>query len=222
MRRSIRLGVVLAGLLIGGALLFVPIFPVESQPPAQIHLDLEGGLAPGTFTTSGPSIPANCATWHELFPANCTPHHQDGYQDADGDSMISPCDIIVLDGTDFHIKWVGPTYFMTCFPPGGGNPVPGFIAEPATTDPLSESPVCEEWHWIWPQPLYCQVFHVDSWEDNGDGVFNECDQINVFEQGPGLPPTYYHIDRIGLDIIVEPGPVQTKTSTWGRLKGIFR
>lgn len=221
MRRSLRLGAAAAGLLVGGALLFAPIFPVESGVVQQIHLDLDEGSAPGTFGTSAVPIPGDCAIWHELYPANCTPHHQDGYDDADGDGMLSPCDIIKLDGMDFHIIWVGPTYYMTCIP-GSGDPIPGFVAEPGTTDPSQESPVCEEWHWIWPQERYCQIFHVDSWEDNGDGRFNECDMINVYEQGPGLPPTYYHIDRIGVDIIVEPGPVQLQQSTWGLLKSLFR
>jgi hypothetical protein len=225
MSNWLRPVILLLGLGAGAALLFAPIFPVESGVSGALHLDLEEGVPtdPGVFgTTAGPAIPPDCSTWHEIYPNNCAPHHQDGYGDSDGDGMISPCDYITLNGKRYHITWVGPTYWVTCYPPFGGPPVSGFAAEPTQTDPTSESPVCEVWHWIWPPTRYCQESHIDSWEDdNGDQKFNECDRVNIFELGPGYPPTYYHIDRIGTDIIVDPG-TQAKESTWGFLKDLFR
>ncbi len=221
MRKWLRAGAVLLGLAAGAALMFAPIFPVESQGTGGIHLDLES--APPGGSPAGPGIPADCATWHEIYPANCTPHHQDAYGDADGDGMISPCDMIKLNGVDYHITWVGPTYYVTCFPPDGSPPVSNIVAEPVQTDPGSQSPVCEIWHWIWPPERHCQEVHIASWEDsNGDQVFNECDQVNIFEQGPAYPPTFYHIDRIGVDIIVEPPTQIEQESTWGFLKALFR
>lgn len=225
MSRWLRAGAVLFGLAASAALLFAPIFPVESGSIGGIHLDLADPPAPGTFGTTqagGPPIPPNCVTWHEIFPNNCAPHHQDGYEDSDGNGTITPCDQIILSGVAYHVTWVGPTYFVTCFPPDGGPAVPGFVAEPEQLIPGQESPVCEVWHWIWPPERYCQPAHIDSWEDNGDGVFNECDRVNIFEQGPGAPPTFYHIDRIGVDIIVEPPTQIRQESSWGFLKDIFR
>jgi hypothetical protein len=228
MRIWIRRGVVVLGFAAGVGLMFVPIFPVDSTVSTVGHLDLEASNGGGSgFPTSqtGPPIPPDGSSWHWLWPASqhCLVEPQNGYEDGDNSGDMSPCDRIVIGDISYHIQWVGPTYFMTCFPPDGSPPVPDFTAEPNTQDPANESPVGEIWHWIWPPEIYCEEFVVDSWEDaNGDGRFNECDQINVFEQGPGLPPTYYHIDRIGLDIIVGDPVDQANESTWGMIKDLFR
>jgi hypothetical protein len=227
MRIWLRRITVVAGIAAGVGLLFAPIFPVNSTAPVQMHLDLESPLAPNGFPTSqtGPPIPPNGSNWHWLWPPeiHCTVEPQNGYEDGDGSGDMSACDRIVIGDISYHIEWVGPTYFMTCFPNDGTEPIPDFISEPSTPDPANESPVGEIWHWIWPPEIYCQEFVVESWEDmNQDMAFNECDQINVFEQGPGLPPTFYHIDRIGLDIIVGDPVSQARQSTWGMVKDLFR
>lgn len=169
--------------------------------PGFIYLDLEDPIP------LGPAIPGTCATWHELWPAFCAPRHQDGYDDGDGDGMISPCDGITLDGVAYHIVWVGPTYFLTCLSNGQQagyeptNPTPG------------GNPTCEIWHEVFPN--FSQELHVDDWQDNGDGVISPCDNVAI---GGRL----YHIDRIGLNIIIEPGTVSVDPESWGKVKDAYR
>ncbi|MBM3319887.1 MAG: hypothetical protein FJY73_04350 [Candidatus Eisenbacteria bacterium] len=167
--------------------------PVRATP-TEMHLDLEvgGELLQG--------IPGDCATWHELYPNYCIPHHQDAYQD-NGDGVVSVCDYIILDGIRYHIIWVGPTYFTD----------DGHVWEPVG-DP-SGSPICQDWHMVY--PVYCHVAHVDDWDDNYDGVLGDCDHVLI-------DGSWVHIDRVGLDIIVVPEPTGTEESTWGQVKKLFR
>ncbi len=186
--------------LVGLALLLAP--PTHGAGgPGFTYLDLEAG--PGL----GPAIPGNCATWHELWPAFCVNHHQDAYTDNDSDGMISPCDNIKLDGVNFHITWVGPTYFLTCLDNGAQA---GY--EP--NDPQTGgNPTCEVWHQIF--PVFSQEQHIEGWQDNGDGLLSACDNVVIGGR-------VYHIDRIGLNIIIEPGPTSTEEGSWGRVKGLYR
>lgn len=212
-------------LVVGGAGAFL-LWPAEraaSQSGVPVYLDLD--VPPAGWNC--PQIPPNCVTWHELWPNNCAPHHQDRYID-NGDGVISPCDYILLNNKWFHIEWVGPTYFMTCIPPGGGPPVPGFIAEPQTLNPTAD-PYCETWHWIWPPERHCQPFHIDSYhpvDPNVPGI-KPCDIIDTYEPDATgqVVRVDYHIDRIGCNIRVVPGdppPTKSKSSSWGWLKQLFR
>jgi hypothetical protein len=117
--------------------------------------------------------------------------------------MISPCDFIWLDGCRWHIIWVGPTYFLSS---GGGDSVFEPVGDPVT------NPVCQDWHQLYPE--YCITYHVDGWNDNGDGIINECDVIIMAGQE-------WHIDQVGLDIIVEPGQTGTEETSWGKVKKLF-
>ncbi len=195
------------------ALLYVPVVPVRSGSPVEMHLDLS--VSPGkplNTTDVGPGIPPNCSTWHELFPVYCAPHHQSGYEDADSSGTISPCDIIVLGTVPWHVKWVGPTYFVTCRPPDGG-PLTSVVFEPSTVNP-TENPICEVWHEIWPN--FCREIHIDSFHDaNSNGRLDECDEVDV---NTPAGPVFYHIDRIGCNIIVQDPRTPSKQSTWGWIK----
>jgi hypothetical protein len=196
MKRGYMIGLAVL-LLVPAAVYFAPGTgdEVRAQLP-QMHLDLPGA--------DGTSIPPVCTVWDEIYPAHGAPHHQDGYED-NGDNIISECDYIILDGLRWHIVWVGPTYFMSCPPIDG-------VFEP-TIDQTGVDPSCETWHQVWPD--FCQPSHVEDWIDDGDGAVSVCDVIYLPETG------YWHIDQIGLDIIVEPGPVSTESSSWGQVKKIF-
>jgi len=142
--------------------------------------------------------PADCSTWHELYPNFCLIHHQDSYTD-NGDGVLSACDYIVLDGVSYHVDWVGPTYIM------GGT-----YWEPI--DPPGGNPICQTWHQVHPQ--YCAYGHVDDWEDSdGTGDASVCDMV-------WIGGVAYHIDAVQLNIQISAGsPVER--STWGRVKGLF-
>jgi len=175
--------------------------PSAIAQPTTMYLDLQ----PVGGKVTSAAVPANCSTWHELYPNNCVPHHQTAYVDADGDSTISACDYIDLDDIRYHITWVGPTYFLDC--QGEGSAL-------HSEDPTGGDPTCETWHEIYPN--WCTSHHVDGWGDNGDSLLSPCDIVSLDGQE-------CHIVDIGLDIIVEPGgPTATERSTWGKVKNLFR
>lgn len=148
-------------------------------------------------------IPANCSTWHELYPQYCMIHHQDDFQEGAPDGQISACDYIKIDNVWYHIEWVGPTYRLS------------FGALPGDYEPVGPvtggNPVCETWIEVWPE--FGPQFHVDQWIDNGDGVVSPCDFVVI---GGATA----HIDEIKLNIRVRPGepPIDTERQSWGDLK----
>jgi hypothetical protein len=172
-----------------------------AQAQVQMHLDLQ--VMP--TKTLDNAIPPNCSMWNELYPVYGGVHHQDAYED-DGDGFISACDYIILDGSRWHIIWVGPTYFTTC---GHGNQ---HYLEP-TVEQTGENPVCETWTQVYPE--YGLSWHIDDWMDgNANGLLDVCDIVVI-------PGEYLHIDRIGLNIIVEQATTAVEPSTWGRVKSLF-
>ncbi|MFH1680959.1 MAG: hypothetical protein ABIH26_09985 [Candidatus Eisenbacteria bacterium] len=175
--------------------------PVARADQAELHLE----LVHGGKTAQG--VPPDCSTWHEIYPAYCTPHHQDEYID-NGDGDVSPCDYIVLDGVRWHVVWAGPTYWLDC--------ATGQSAlEPSGPSPGGD-PTCETWHTIYPPEQSCQESHVDSWDDNGDDVLSPCDYVAVNGQ-------ICHTADIRLNITVVPADsTSTEEGTWGKVKGLFR
>jgi hypothetical protein len=191
------------------ALLGATIPSSAGGPVGTLYLDLQDpGFRQG--------IPGNCSTWHELYPAFCAPHHQDDYDDADGDGEVSVCDTIKLNGIDYHVVWVGPTYHTTCSDQPGGPPLETAIFDVQNLNPEG-NPICEIWHEVYPE--FCHTIHIDSWIDNGDGVLSVCD---IVDTNTPEGTRFYHIDQITLDIIVEPGTVSVEKSTWGKIKNFFR
>jgi len=187
--------------LLGMALAALVLAAGVAHGQVRMHLDLE--VMPNK--TLDNTIPPDCSIWHELYPVYCTAHHQDSYED-NGDGLITPCDYIVLDGSRWHIIWVGPTYFTTC---GHGNQ---HYLEP-TVEQTGENPVCETWMQVYPE--YGLSWHIDEWMDgNANGLLDVCDIVVI-------PGEYLHIDRIGLNIIVEQATTAAEPSTWGRVKGLF-
>lgn len=149
------------------------------------------------------AVPPDCSDWHELYPSFCTTHHQDAYED-DGDGLISVCDFITLSGVRYHIDWVGPTYVLS-----GPDQM---WAEPTIPDP-GGNPECETWHEV--APVFCNEWHVDEWEDNGDGVLSECDIVWIGGEE-------WHIDEIALNIIATETPSPVEGSTWSKIKAFFQ
>jgi hypothetical protein len=217
-----RLGLaMLAVILVSTTVMLVQPQEPQAGTTVQLYLDLAPtGKGAGGPTFQVGAIPPNCSTWHELYPSYCATHHQSSYDD-NGDGVISPCDVIWLGGNPYHIVWVGPTYFVTCSPTPGGPPVREAVFEPTNPNPTG-NPICEIWHEVYPN--FCAEMHIDSWLDNGNGVLDECDFVDT-QNDPGGPPgsvAYYHIDRIGCNIIVEPGPTPSEKSTWGKIKSRFQ
>ena len=215
--RRLPLAAVLATAIVLSFFL-IPIHSVTQAVGENIYLDLQTPASPNARGVTGVAIgdvPPPGSHWHELWPNYCGDWTQEDYRD-NGDGVISACDIIVLDGMEYHITWAGPTYFTTCTDPTGLTQE--VIYEP-TADPNPQSPVCEIWHEVYPN--FCAETHVDDYQDNGDGVLSECDL--VYSGGTDGIVREYHIDRIGCNIIVEPGSsVPNKQTTWGLLKNLFK
>jgi len=161
---------------------------------AQYYFEFQSG--------PGREVPANCSTWHELYPQFCLPHHQDSYCD-NGDGFISACDGLVLDGTSYHIDWVGPTYILE---------YSGLVSYWEPMGSSGSDPVCSTWHQVYPD--FCFASHVDMWEDtDGSCTVNACDFVT-------LGGVLYHVQDVQLDIQTSPcSPVNE--SSWGMIKGLF-
>jgi len=146
-------------------------------------------------------VPPDCSSWRELYPMHGAIVHQDGYVD-DGDGAISACDHITLDGQEYHIELVGPTYHLV----QPGTRQEAYMEPRVPTD--GRNPMCEIWHEVYPD--WCNEWHVDGWEDDGSGDVSVCDW--VFING-----IMWHIEEIGLNIYVVPqSPVEP--TTWGKIK----
>ena len=151
-------------------------------------------------------VPPDCSDWHELHPNFCIIHHQDVYED-DGDGQVSVCDFITLSGVRYHIDWVGPTYWLIEMTAGDE-----MWCEPTIPDP-GGNPTCEIWHEV--APDFCLEWHIDDWEDNGDGVLSICDNVLIGE-------SWWHIEDIGLNITATETPSPVEDSTWSKIKTFFQ
>ncbi len=164
--------------------------------PAGAQMYLESGGPPIRYDDS---IPPNGSQWHELFPAFCTPHLQNSYED-NGDGVVSVCDVIVIDGIRNHVDWAGPTYYLA----GAEGQGERWI-EPETGTGF--------WHEV--APNFCTVWELLEWEDTDqDGAISFCDML-LFSDG------YWHVEDVRLDITVTEEPSPVEDSTWTKIKGFF-
>ncbi|MFH1680960.1 MAG: hypothetical protein ABIH26_09990 [Candidatus Eisenbacteria bacterium] len=174
--------------------------PAARAPVSDLYLELL--VTKGA--PSGYDLPPDCSVWKQIYPNPALQHHQDAIED-NGDTLLSACDFIHLDGSRYHITWVGPTYWVKR------------LAEAAAFEPEKEptgkNPTCETWHEVYPQ--FCTPHHIEEWEDNGDGFLSPCDVVVM----DGIA---CHIEKIELNIIVEPAPSATEEESWGRIKSLFR
>jgi hypothetical protein len=154
-------------------------------------------------------IPPNCATWHEISPAFCNVYHQDTYND-NGDGVVSPCDIIALNGIAYHVDTAGPTVYLDCS--GGGQTTR--IIEPVDENWIDGNPYDTQWMEIWPN--FGVIHTIDGWNDgDASGDLTVCDIIIIAGQT-------CHVKRIGCNIRVTRVPTATEESTWGKVKGLFQ
>ena len=157
------------------------------------------------------------STWHELYPHYCNTMTLTSWED-NGDGVLSASDQIdMTNDTDGWIYWwhVDAVTTTIHFSYKTG-PLPDGVptgelgdAEPieprALEDPITE-PIGTVWHMIYPD--YCKEFVITSWQDNGNGVFDESDQFDFEFFGEG---TIYwaHLDSVTTDLILsfkEKGP----------------
>ena len=211
LRSRTGLLVVGVGALLG--FLMLPVHPVaQANPIAIVTFDIDTAIIPG----QGWAVPPDGSNWHELFPNFCVTHPQLRYNDNDHNGLVSVGDDIVEEGGNdcWQIWSVSATYFFSPTTGGGQS-----AAEPSGTNP-GPSPVGDTWHIIhadgWPFTYYESV-PIEGWEDvNRNGELDVSDNIQTLG-------AWYHIDRIGCDVMVTFNPVTgAKSGTWGWLKNLFR
>jgi hypothetical protein len=156
-------------------------------------------------------VPPDCSDWIEISPNFGAVHHQDSYED-DGDGLISVCDHITLNGTRYHIDWVGPTYETYRVYTGQR-----IWFEPLEVNP-SGNPECETWRSVHSWRDERPHWHVREWDDgDGDDVVSVCDVVWFEDDNRG-----FHIENVGLNIVGTEAPNPVEESTWSRIKEFFR
>ncbi|MFN0150653.1 MAG: hypothetical protein ACKVU1_08080 [bacterium] len=208
LQRKLVIGAFAGVVALAGLALIAASGPERAVAQQEIYLDWSDG--PENCASGTPWLPPpTCSSWHEIAPAFCTDHHQDGFQD-NGDGVVSVCDVITLDGADYHIVNAGPTLYLDC---SGGGEAAGttMILEPEGA--YTGDPMAVEWFEVYPD-LYGYAGTITSWLDNGDGELSVCDQVVI----GGLT---CHVKRVGCNIRVVPFVNANEASTWGKIKSFF-
>jgi len=195
------------------------------DPPVQIYVWTE-------FVN--PFAPI-CTIWHEMMPEPWE-WHLTSWEDNNGDGYLSPCDQIDMTNTMtgdvvwFHVREIIPpdpapgpkemlldvkywfqvdevTVDMTLTP----TKIPGpqiFVEYKCgywTFDP--KNPICTKWNQIDPELGPFRCLHLTSWIDNGNGVLDPSDIIDMTPLYPNPGPIeYYHVDFISISLKLTPKP----------------
>jgi len=208
LRRKLTIGLLGGAVALAGLAVIATSGPESARAQQEIYLDWSDG--PENCASGTPWLPPpTCSSWHEIAPNFCVDHHQDGFQD-NGDGVVSVCDIITLDGAEYHVVNVSPTLYLDC---SGGGEASGttMILEPEGA--YSGEPLVGEWFEVYPD-FYGYAGPITSWVDNGDGELSVCDQVVIAGQT-------CHVKRVGCNIRVVPFVNATETTTWGRIKSFF-
>jgi hypothetical protein len=98
--------------------------------------------------------------WHEVAPNYSNVYLLYMWTD-NGNGILDYCDDIVFqDAAGNLIKWH----------------VDGVNNDLILREKIMD-PICTWWHEIY--PVYCPMWHISSWEDNGDGMLSPSDQIDM-------------------------------------------
>jgi hypothetical protein len=66
------------------------------------------------------------------------------------------------------------------------------------------TPIGTDWHELW--PTFCQWWTLESWDDNGDGVLDESDQIDLVQIVPATGDIIWgHVDWVNPDPVAGDG-----------------
>lgn len=178
---------------------------------AALAVSVSGACRADTFELSTRDVdyvvPPDGSEWHELYPDFCYWHEQEAYDDADENGLISPDDVITMNGLNYRVEWVGPTYYVTW---GDSAQIERYL-EPMGTE-IGGDPTGETWHEV--HPMFCSEWLVEGWQDNGDSVLSEYDYVEIAGY-------WFRIAAVELNIsatICDP----VEPSTWGRIKHAFR
>jgi hypothetical protein len=161
-----------------------------------------------------------CTVWQDI-PASGVLWHLYAWDD-NGSGVLDSCDIIAMEDTDtgecwwYHVEGVPVTLVVEMFPGAGEDYLE--CIDTVEPDSLIVDPVCTWWHKIY--PWFCEVVHLIDWVDNnGSGHVDSCDCVWFSDN----PEQGWHVVDVGTDLLVSAlGPSATESSTWGRLKALYR
>lgn len=145
--------------------------------------------------------------WLEMYPTFGSPYHLAGWQDSNGDGLLSASDQIQFgDGSWWHVDRVMVTIHFTWkepLPPLDPTEPPATEPDPTEDPPIEENlpdPIGSKWHMVY--PVFCKDFTITSWEDSdGDGTFNPSDQFDVEFDDPLIGgPWWAHLDAVSTDM----------------------
>lgn len=185
-----------------GLITVIAVAGLSAGVMGQKILDSDFELNPGNTHLTSPIS----TFWTELVPNGGAKYHLSSWSD-NGDGFLSASDIIdITDATGvttyWHVDLVTITIFLTLKSPDGGHGI-GDLLNPGSdlNNPLF-NPITTQWQWL---PPFSGGFHLSSWDDNGDHYLSASDQIDITEFAGG-PVTYWHVDRVAMDIFISPEP----------------
>ncbi|MBS7281500.1 MAG: hypothetical protein KIH09_16915 [Candidatus Freyarchaeota archaeon] len=197
------------------------------DPPMQIYLE--------SYEPIDLLMPI-CTMWYEIMPEPWA-WHLTSWEDNNGDGYLSACDQIDMTNTQtgdvvwFHVREIIPpdplppqlrqmildvkywfqvdevTVDMTLSPPEPPGPqiFVDYKCGYWTFDP--KKPICTKWNQIDPELGPVRSLHLTSWEDNGNGVLDPSDIIDMTPLFPNAGPVeYYHVDFISISLKLTPKP----------------
>jgi len=141
--------------------------------------------------------------WHELWPVYCQWWELSEWHD-NGDGVLSFCDTIKfrspVEPDSIILKHVEEVTLTI----KAANEIDSFYFDfmcgNPNVDPITD-PINTFWHQVWPS--FCQRYLCVGWTDNGSGVLDFCDYIDLMAiSGPDSGTVaQYHVKAAETDII---------------------
>jgi hypothetical protein len=168
--------------------------PMPGGPPV---LDWDGALPPqdDPFFPLGP--------WHEVWPEYCTGWDCVEWVDSQENHILDFCDWLVFEDpmglpTWMHVSSVGTD--ITVMREDPPDPPRKWLDNP-DLDPFEPIPEPRgPWHELW--PTFCRDWTLTDWVDNGSGVLDACDYIQLDD--PPSAPTWWHVETVTVTMPVTP------------------
>jgi len=184
-----------------GLMAIIAVGMLSAGAMGQRILDSMFDLNPGNAHLTSPIT----TFWQELVPNTGNVYHLSSWSD-NGDGYLSSSDIIDITNsatgevTYWHVDLVTITIFLTKKTPDGGQGIADWN-DPSDLNQGLYNPVSTIWDWL---PPNSGQFHLSSWDDNGDHYLSASDQIDITEIGGTV--SYWHVDRVAMDIFISPEP----------------
>jgi len=197
----------------------------KTTSPDTMYVEYSGGVS--TDSVNRVRLHPVFTFWHEVRPTFCQwwriNSWHDGQQSGPGHDTLSTCDTLdivkVADIEWWHVlgqhyvaglcslildQGANRKYLVGSEPP----------AHPESCTWKIDNPVCTWWREILP-PHDTTWWHITSWHDNGTGLLDSCDTIDIVSS---KKIEWWHVEDIATDMEVLSGSYHVDTPTmtqWG-------